>query len=59
MNRDLIEGASDAAAFTGLSRRKIYRLAEEGHVPVIRKGRRLYFRKSELELAFKSASAIH
>lgn len=58
MNLDLIEGASDAAAFTGLSRRKIYRLAEQGHVPVIRKGRRLYFRKSELERAFMSAGEL-
>ena len=56
---DLIEGAADAANFTGLSRRKIYRLAEEGHLPVIRKGRQLYFRKSELELAFKSAGMSH
>ena len=36
MNTDLIEGASNAAAFTGLSRRKIYRMAEQGHVPVRR-----------------------
>jgi excisionase family DNA binding protein len=58
MNTDLIEGATDAAAFTGLSRRKIYRLAEQGHVPVIRKGRRLYFRKSELERAFMGVGAV-
>lgn len=54
MNNDLISGASAAAAFTGLSRRMIYRLAEEGHVPVTRKGRRLYFRKSELDRAFSA-----
>jgi len=58
LNIDLIEGATDAAVFTGLSRRKIYRLAEQGHVPVIRKGRRLYFRKSELESAFKSVGGL-
>lgn len=58
MNMDLIEGASNAAAFTGLTRRKIYRLAEQGHVPVIRKGRRLYFRKSELERAFVGAGVV-
>lgn len=57
MNTDLIEGAARAASFTGLSRRKIYRLAEQGHVPVVRKGRRLYFRKSELERAFRAADA--
>lgn len=57
MNTDLIEGAARAAIFTGLSRRKIYRLAEQGYVPVVRKGRRLYFRKSELECAFSGAKA--
>ena len=54
MNSDLIAGADKAAAFMGLSRRKVYRLAELGHLPVIRKGRRLYFRKSELEHAFRA-----
>lgn len=54
MKIDLIEGAADAARFTGLSRRKIYRLAELGLVPVVRKGTRLYFRKSELERSFRS-----
>ncbi|HEX8583111.1 MAG TPA: helix-turn-helix domain-containing protein [Allosphingosinicella sp.] len=58
MNHDLIEGAARAASFTGLSRRKIYRLAEQGHVPVVRKGRRLYFRKSELERAFQTSGLI-
>lgn len=56
MSLDLIEGAADAAAFTGLSRRKIYRLVELGHVPAVRKGRRLYFRQSELEQAFSAMS---
>lgn len=53
MQSDLIEGAADAAVFTGLTRRKIYRLVEQGHVPTVRKGRRLYFRKSELDSAFR------
>ena len=56
MNTDLIEGADAAAEFTGLSRRKIYRLVELGHVPAVRKGRRLYFRKSELDHAFSAGS---
>lgn len=56
MNTDLIEGADAAAMFTGLSRRKIYRLVELGHVPAVRKGRRLYFRKSELDRAFSAGS---
>ena len=54
VNTDLIEGAANAAAFTGLSRRKIYRLVEDGHVPAVRKGRCLYFRKSELDRAFRA-----
>jgi excisionase family DNA binding protein len=57
MNTDLIEGAADAATFTGLSRRKIYRLVEQGHMPSVRKGRRLYFRKSELDAAFSGGRA--
>ena len=57
VNLDLIEGASNAAAFTGLSRRKIYRLVEQGHVPVIRKGRRLYFRRNALDSAFRTAGS--
>lgn len=57
MNYDLIAGAGGAAAYTGLSCRKIYRLAEEGHIPVVRKGRRLYFRKSELDRAFSTLGA--
>lgn len=54
MNSDLIIGANGAALFTGLTRRAIYRLADEGHIPVTRKGRRLYFLKSELERAFSA-----
>lgn len=58
LNSDLIEGAADAAAFTGLSRRKIYRLVELGHLPAVRKGRRLYFRKSEVDRAFRALTPI-
>lgn len=51
---DLIAGAKAAARFTGLSQRTIYHLADTGQLPVIKKGARLYFRKSELERAFSS-----
>ena len=54
MNADLIDGAAEASKFTGLSRRKIYRLTELGHLPVVRKGRRLFYRRSELEKAFSA-----
>ena len=55
---DLIEGAADAAAYTGLTRRQIYRLAEDGHLPLIRKGRQLFFRKSELDEAFRGFGQV-
>jgi excisionase family DNA binding protein len=54
---DLIAGADAAAAYVGITPRAIYHLVEAQHLPVIRKGRRLYFRKSELERAFSSAAA--
>jgi excisionase family DNA binding protein len=52
MKEDLLEGADQAAAFTGLPARKIYRLVESGHLPCVKKGRRLYFRKSDLARSF-------
>jgi DNA-binding transcriptional MerR regulator len=51
---DLLSGASAAAAFVGVSARMIYHLTELGELPVTRKGRRLYYRKSELEDAFRA-----
>lgn len=57
LSSDLIAGAEAAASFIGLSPRAIYHLVDSGHLPVIRKGRRLYFRKSELEKAFTSDQA--
>lgn len=51
---DLLSGADAAGAHLGLPRRTIYRMAEAGHIPFRRKGRRLYFRKSELEHAFSA-----
>lgn len=51
---DLIAGAPAAARYVGLAPRAVYHLVEQGHLPAIRKGRRLYFRKSELEAAFRS-----
>ena len=53
MHTDLLAGADAAAAYMGLPRRTIYRLTEQGHIPAAKKGRRLYYRKSELDLAFR------
>lgn len=54
LNTDLIAGAKAAADFTGLSERQIYHMTEQGQIPVIRKGKRLFYRRSELEAAFSS-----
>lgn len=54
LSEDLLAGATAAAGFVGVSPRAIYHMTEAGHLPVIRKGKRLYFRKSELEAAFRS-----
>lgn len=57
LSDDLLPGASAAAAFIGVTPRAVYHLVEAGHLPAIRKGRKLYFRKSELERAFSSEAA--
>lgn len=54
---DLLPGAKAAAEYTGETTRAIYHMAEQGLLPVIRKGRKLYFRKSELDRAFSSEAA--
>lgn len=53
---DLLPGATAAADYLGLTPRAIYHMVEAGHLPTIRKGRRLFFRKSELEDAFRAAA---
>lgn len=57
LSTDLVSGAKGAAAFTGLAPKAIYHMVANGSLPVIRKGRKLFFRKSELEAAFSSESA--
>jgi len=57
LSDDLIRGAREAARFTGLSERAIYHLTEKGHLPVIRKGRCLFFRKTDLVRSFTIEAA--
>jgi excisionase family DNA binding protein len=57
LNADLLCGAKAAADYIGETRRAVYHMAENGTLPCIRKGRKLYFRKSELEAAFRSVPA--
>ena len=54
LNADLLNGARAAAEYTGLPVRTIFHLVEKGNLPVIRRGKKLFFRKSELERAFSS-----
>lgn len=53
---DLIKGAKGVEAETAgrIKARQIYHMVENGLLPVIRKGRSMYFRRSELEAAFRS-----
>ncbi len=57
LSQDLISGAKGAADFSGLTPNIIYKRVAAGDLPVIRKGRKLYFRKSELKRAFSSEAA--
>ena len=57
LSDDLLDGAAAAAEYVGVKTRSIYHMTENGHLPVVRIGRRLFFRKSELEAAFRSQDA--
>lgn len=50
---DVLKGAPAAAAYTGLPLRTIYNAVEAGHLPCVRLGKLLIFRKSELEKALR------
>lgn len=56
LSEDLLEGAAAAADYLGLKPRSVYRMTESGDLPVIRKGRKLFYRKSDLERAFQAAA---
>jgi excisionase family DNA binding protein len=56
LSDDLLPGAKAAAHYSGLTPRAIYHMVEAGHLRAIKFGRRLYFRKSELDRAFTSAA---
>lgn len=56
LSSDLIKGASAAAEYLGpsVSQRSVYHMVEQNLLPVVRLGRTLYFRKSDLDRAFTS-----
>ena len=53
---DLIKGAKAVERETEgrINARQVYHMVENGHLPVIRKGRSMYFRRSELDAAFRA-----
>lgn len=56
LSDDLLEGADEAATYLGLKRGTVYRLVAANEIPAIHKGRKIFFRKSELDRAFQSAA---
>jgi hypothetical protein len=54
--QDLLKGAAAAAKYVGETRGCIYRLTAAEQIPFIRKGKSLYYRKSDLDAAFQSAA---
>lgn len=54
LSEDLIKGAKGAAEYLGISERSVYHMTEKRLLPVIRKGRTLFYRKSDLDGAFQS-----
>lgn len=49
---DLIRGAKEASSYSGISSQTIYRLCDKGQIPFTRLGRRLFFRRTELDCTF-------
>ena len=54
LSDDLIAGAEAAARKCGLKPRQIYHMVESGQLPCVRMGKRLYFRRTELDRAFSA-----
>ena len=57
LSEDLLDGAAAAARYLGLKPRTVYRLVEADELPAIKKGRKLFFRKSELDRAFQTVAS--
>lgn len=52
LDGDIIRGTKAAAQYLGFTERQLWHMVYEGRVPHVRKGRRLFFRKTELERSF-------
>jgi len=60
LGTDLIKGAKGVEDYTGgvITQRQVYHMVENGQLPVIRKCRVMFFRKSALEAAFSVDEAL-
>lgn len=56
LSDDLLKGAEAIAAHLKCQRWEVYYRASKGEIPVTRKGRTIYARKSELDRAFSAAA---
>ncbi len=57
LNDDLLTGGAAIANYLGLNERATWHMIYSGELPVIRKGRKIFARKSELERAFRADAA--
>lgn len=58
LSDDLLKGAEAIRAYIGAENRsQVYHMAATGQIPVIRKGRLIFGRKSELDRTFRSEAA--
>lgn len=57
LNDDLLTGGAAIAAYLGLSERATWHMIYSGELPIVRKGRKIFARKSELDRAFSAAAA--
>lgn len=60
ISHDLIKGANGVVQEMGgvINRRQVYHMVEHGRLPVIRKGKSMYFRRSELDSAFRGEASV-
>ena len=57
LNDDLLSGGAAIAAYIGQSERATWHMIYSGELPIVRKGRKIFARKSELEAAFRADAA--
>lgn len=56
--QDLVFGAAAIAKATGLTRRRVYHLTEQGHMPTFRLGATLCARRSTLRRWFEEMESV-